>query len=411
MRHAKFWPATAAAVALAATTTGCGGDDPAGPVGEAELPGAELQLMGWSSSTAEDEALTGLLAAFNAETGADASFNPVPEYDTSLQAALAGGEPPDVFYVDSYRLPDLADAGILAPVPEDAIEDPDDIYPALRDAFTYDGTWYCPPKDFSTLALVYDVAAFEEAGLQPPTTWEELRAAAEELTTPGRAGLVMGVEYPRWGAFMHQAGAAMTDENVTEVTIDTPEARGGLDFVAGLYTDGLAVSPSQVDAGWAGEAFGQGKAAMTVEGNWIVGALAQDFPDRAYAVAELPVGPAGPATFTFTVCYGVAANAADPAASWALVDYLTNAAGAAAWTRDFPVMPARESVRQEWVSGNPELEAFVAGADYAHKWQFRPGFADVVGVFDEQAQGIVAGDATVDDLVEQTASAGRDVLG
>ena len=415
MRKAKLWWATSVAAVLAVTTA-CGGDDgdgggTAGPIDEADLAGVELQLMGWSSSTAEDDALNALIEAFNEETGAKASFNPVPEYDATLQAALAGNTPPDVFYVDSYKLPDLADAGILAPVPTGAIDDPDDIYPSLKEAFTYDGTWYCPPKDFSTLALVYDVDAFAEAGLEPPTTWEELRAAAEALTTDDRVGLVMGVEYPRWAVFLFQAGADLTDQDVTQVTIDTPQARQALEFVAELHADGFAASPAQVDAGWAGEAFGQGKAAMVVEGNWIVGALAQDFPDRNYAVAELPAGPAGKGTFAFTVCYGVAANAKNPAASWALVNYLTNAAGAQAWTRDFPVMPARASVRDAWLDERPELEAFLAGAEYAHKWQFRPGFADVVGVFDEHAQAIVAGNGSVDELIAEVADAGADVLG
>jgi multiple sugar transport system substrate-binding protein len=414
MSKAKRWSAAALAAAVAVAIAGCGDDGGGGtpdPTGEVDLQGVELQVMGWSSSSAEDEALTGLLEQFNQETGAQATFNPVPEYDTTLQAALSGGTPPDVFYVDSYKLPDLADAGVLAPVPDGVLTDPDGIYPSLREAFTYDGVWYCPPKDFSTLALVYDPDAFAEAGLEPPTTWEELRAAAEALTTDDRAGLVMGVEYPRWGVFLHQAGGALTNPDVTEVTIDSSESRTGLEFITELYAEGLAVSPSQVDAGWAGEAFGKGRAAMAIEGNWVVNALNQEFPDRNWAVAELPAGPAGKATFAFTVCYGVAANAKNPAASWALVDYLTSPEGSLAWTQDFAVMPAHESARDAWLDKWPHLEAFLAGADYAHKWQFRPGFADVVGVFDENAQAIVGGNGTVDKLIDATASAGGDVLG
>lgn len=414
MSRAKRWSAVALAATVAVAVAGCGGDGNGAATdvtGEVDLQGVELQLMGWSSSAAEDEALTRLLEKFNEETGANVRFNPVPEYDTTLQTALAGGTPPDVFYVDSYKLPDLVDAGVLAPIPDGVLTDSEGIYPSLREAFTYDGVWYCPPKDFSTLALVYDPEAFAEAGLEPPTTWQELRDAAEALTTDDRAGLVMGVEYPRWGVFLYQAGGGLTDPDVTEMTIDSPQSREGLEFIADLYAEGLAVSPSEVDAGWAGEAFGKGRAAMAIEGNWVVNALAQDFPDRKWAVAELPAGPAGKATFTFTVCYGVAATAKNPAASWALVDYLTSPEGALAWTQDFAVMPAHESVRDDWLAKWPDLEAFLAGAEYAHKWQFRPGFADVVGVFDEHAQAIVAGNNTVDKLIEATDSAGRDILG
>ena len=307
------------------TTAAAGGD----------LAGVELKVWGGSSGLAEDEALTALLDAFNEQTGAHAVFEAQDPMTTALNTALAGGEPPDVFYVDSNDLPNLAVSGALAPVPADALTDPDDIYPSLREAFTFDGTWYCPPKDFSTLGLVYDPAALEAAGVAVPTTWEELAAAAETLTTDSQAGLAMGVEYPRWAVFLFQNGADLTNEDVSAITLDTPEAREALQFVADQYAAGHFVAPGDVDAGWAGEAFGQGKAAMTIEGNWIAGYLDAEFPDKTWAVAELPAGPAGQGTFAFTVCYGVAEIAKNPEASWALIDYLTNAQGALAWTKRF----------------------------------------------------------------------------
>ncbi len=51
---------------------------------------------------------------------------------------------------------------------------------------------------------------------------------------------------------------------------------------------------------------------MVIEGNWLVGAMANDFPDVNWAVAELPEGPAGRATYAFTVCYGVATESREP---------------------------------------------------------------------------------------------------
>lgn len=375
------------------------------------LEGVDITVWGWASSEAEDTALMGLLDEFNRETGARAVFQPQDPYDTALATALAGGQPPDVFYVDSFRLPDLADARSLMPVPAATLSDPDDIFESLRAAFTFQDVWYCPPKDFSTLALVYDPSALADAGVDVPTTWEELAAAADALTVDGRAGLAMGVEYPRWAVFLFQAGAALTDDDVTEITLDDDAAREALQYVADRYAAGHFVRPSDVDAGWAGEAYGQGKAAMTIEGNWIVGYLEDVFPDREFAVAELPAGPAGMGTFAFTVCYGVPADAGDPEASWALVEYLTNAQGAADWTRAFRVMPARASVIDGWIAENPDLEAFARGAAYARRWGFRPGFGDVIGVFNDNANGIVDGDVTVDELIDDVLFAGQDVLG
>ena len=112
----------------------------------------ELQLMGWSSSDAENARLQEMVDTYNTNNpGVNVTLNQVPDYDTVLQTAMAGGEPPDVFYIDSFRLPDYVAANSLMPI-GDQMDDPDDFYPSLRQAFTIDDTFWCPPKDFSTLS-------------------------------------------------------------------------------------------------------------------------------------------------------------------------------------------------------------------------------------------------------------------
>ncbi|WP_129668302.1 extracellular solute-binding protein, partial [Phytoactinopolyspora endophytica] len=361
-------------------------------------------------SPAEDDALNSIIDSYNEQSTNTARFNPVPEYDAALQAALAGGSPPDVIYVDSNRLPDLVEAGALAPA-DGRLENEDDFYDSLRDAFTYDGTFWCPPKDFSTLALVYNVDMFEEAGVEPPTDWEELAAAAEALTDGDRAGLALGPEYPRWGSFMFQAGGAVTDDAVTEMTIDSDANREAFEYLRQFYADGYAATPTDLDAGWAGEAFGQGRAAMTIEGNWTVAAMNNDFPDVNWAVAELPVGPGGPGTFAFTVCYAVPSASENPDAAWNLVNYLVSDDVLLEFTEQFPVVPGRESLADEWTDAHPELGAFVDGAEYARPFQFVPGFAGVVDTLDDGIQGIAAGNREVGEVIQQVDESGRAALG
>ena len=54
---------------------------------------------------------------------------------------------------------------------------------------------------------------------------------------------------------------------------------------------------------------------MTIEGNWIRGAMTNDYPDVDYTVAELPEGPAGKGTLLFTQCWGVSADSPDQEAA------------------------------------------------------------------------------------------------
>jgi multiple sugar transport system substrate-binding protein len=376
----------------------------------------QLQLMGWASSEAENTRLQEVIDGFNqANADIQVTLNLVPEYDTKLQTAIAGGTPPDVFYLDSFRVPDLVQANAVAPI-GDQMTDPDDFYPSLRDAFTLDGAFYCPPKDFSTLALQYNQDLFEAAGVALPTadwTWDDLRAAAEQLTDAdaGVYGLVLPADFARWIVFLYQAGGSVTNDELTAMTINSPEAQQALDFYVGLVRDGFAAQPSDLDSGWPGEAFGKGRAAMTIEGNWIIPFLHDQFPDLKYGVVELPAGPAGKATMAFTVCYAVPTNAAHMEESIKLVDYLTGPEGMKAWTDLGLAMPTRASLRAGWLEQYPNLEPFLNGAEYAHKWQFRPGFNDVLDTINNGLQQAFAGSMTTAALLEEAESVGTEVLG
>ena len=180
--------------------------------------------------------------------------------------------------------------------------------------------------------------------------------------------------------------------------------------VGALLADGFAAQPSDLDSGWAGEAFGKGKAAMSMEGNWIVPFLKDQYPDIKYGVAELPAGSAGKATMAFTVCYGVPANGKNNDKALKVVDYLTGAEGMKAWTDLGLAMPTRASLAEGWLAQYPDLKPFIAGAEYAHKWQFRPGFQDVLDAFNAGLQDAFAGNQTADTVLSSVQDVGNQVL-
>lgn len=409
-----------------ATTTEPAAEEPAAEEPAAEAPAEEptiavpegktgLVLMGWASSEGENTRLQEMVDSFN-EANPDlfVTLSQVPDYDTKLQVSLAGGSPPDVFYVDAFKFHDLQGAGALEPL-GDAIEDSADFYPNLAGAFTADGTLYCAPKDFSTLALQYNKDLFAAAGIDEPTadwTWDDLHAAAEALTDAdaGVFGITYGADLARWIAFLAQAGGSVTNDDASAMALDTPEAKEALDFYVGMVRDGFATPPADVDAGWPGEAFGRGSAAMTVEGNWIVPYLHDQFPDVNFGVTELPSGPGGEGTASFTVCYAVASNGANKEASTRLVNYLTGAEGMQAWTDLGLAMPTRASLRDHWLEQFPDLEPFLNGADYAVPWQFPAGFADALDEFNSGIQQAFAGSMSVDQVLENTQTVGNEVL-
>ena len=380
-----------------------------------------LTLMGWSSSQAEDAALAQQVAAFEeAYPDIAVDVNLVPDYDTTLQTTFASGDPPDVFYIDSSRLPDLVEAGVVD-IGGDKIQDPEGFYESLVNVFTYNDEFVCPPKDFSTLTLQYNKDMFDAAGLEYPTddwTWDDLRAAAEALTGTNEEGqqvlgLVMNPELARWLPFLYQAGGSVLNEDWTEVTLDSEEAREAFDFYVGLAQDGFAGTASDVDAGWAGEAFGLGRAAMTMEGNWVITALLEQYPDINWGVVQLPAHPdGGEATMAFTVCYGVAANSNNPEEAWTLVNYLTGEEGGQLVAEaGFGPMPPREALADAWLAARgEEFQPFLDAAEFAYPWSFPVGFGDAIDAFNAGMQLALKGQATADDVIFETAAVAEEVL-
>jgi multiple sugar transport system substrate-binding protein len=397
-------------------------EEPAAPEEEAAAEPAagdviQLQLMGWSSSEGENVRLQEVVDRFNEDhPNIEVTLSLVPQYDERLQTSLAGGSPPDVFYIDSLRLPDLVGAGALEPYESQAL-DPDDFYPSLREAFTLDDTFWCPPKDFSTLALVYNPTIFEQAGIEPPTadwTWEDMQAAAATISesVDGVYGLVLPPDFARFIAFLYQGGGSVANEDFTEVTINSEEALNALNFYVNLVLDGAAATPADLDSGWPGEAFGKGLAAMTVEGNWIVPFLEDNYPDLEWGVVELPEGPGGPATMAFTVCYGVPAAISDErkTAAFELVNYLTGPEGMQAWTDLGLAMPTRQSLRDHWLEQFPDLQPFLDSADFAYAWQFRPGFQDFIDTFNASLEQAFSGVMLPETVLEEAESVANEVL-
>ncbi|MBG6224555.1 multiple sugar transport system substrate-binding protein [Arthrobacter sp. CAN_A2] len=380
--------------ALALTACGGSGFSNAGEGSgdQTEATDAPLTVLIGSSGTAETDAVTEAVSSWSAESGTDATVNVASDLPQQLSQGFASGKPADVFYVSADSFAGYAANGSLEPYAED-LPAKDDFYPALREAFTYEDTLYCAPKDFSTLALVINDELWAAAGLSEediPTTWDELAETAKTLTKEGTVGLAFSPEFQRVGAFAAAAGGGLVTGG--EATANSPENVEALTYVQQLLNDGVASYSSDLGAGWGGEAFGKGQAAMVIEGNWIAGAMSADYPDLGYTVAELPEGPGGKGTLQFTNCWGIAADSDNVEGARQLVEQLTSVDSQLAFAEAFGVMPSVQSAADQWSEQYPDLAPFIAGGDYAQNVPAQPGAVDVVAELNAQLESLKTAD-------------------
>lgn len=383
-----------ASLALAGCGSGFDEDGGGGDAGSGELTSSDdsLTILFGSSGDAETDAVKEAAAAWSEESGVDVEVKVATDQAQELSQGFAAGDPPDLFYLSPELVAGYADNGSLKAY-GDLLENKDDFYPSLIENFTYDDQFYCAPKDFSTLALIINKGLWDAAGLTDddiPTTWDELATVSQALTKDGVVGLGFGWEWQRIGTFMAQAGGGLIEDG--EVIANSQENVDALTYVKEQMAAGNFAYAQDLGAGWGGEAFGKQLSAMTIEGNWITGAMTNDFPDVEYIVAELPEGPGGKGTLQFTNCWGMAADSPNQEAALDLVEFMTSADQQLAFSKAFGPMPSAKSAADQWTSDNPDLAAFLAGADYAQGFPTYDGSSDVITDFNAELQGLKDGD-------------------
>jgi len=373
-----------------------------------------VRLTGWTSSPAEDQLLTEVLNSFQEATPSiKIDYQLVTsQYDAKLQTDIAAGTVADVFYVNSLQAPDLTSRNVLLPLDDLMAASQvsvDDFYLGLVQPFQFEGTTYGLPKDWSSLAMVYNQDALTEAGITaPPTSWDELTTAAQTLKdATGEPRLMMDPSWDRYLAFHYAGGGTVLSADGTEVEIDTPEGQTALDFYYGLYRDELSTTHADAGADWPGDGLAKGLADIVFEGNWIFPFLQDNAPDLNFGIAVMPTGPGGQATLGFTVSYSIFGETEVPDAAWEVVNFLTGPDGMAQWTSLGLAMPSRPALADAWLAQFPERKPFLDEGPYAQGWSFGPGGQQFNGEAVAVLEGLFAGEEDATSALAKIQEAGE----
>jgi multiple sugar transport system substrate-binding protein len=369
-------------VALAATAGTALGSSQSGKA-------TTLTALIGSSGPAETFAVNNAAKAFTKQTGIQVNVIAASDLGQQLAQGFASGNPADIFYLGNDQVATYAKAGDLAPL--DNLKNVKSFYPSLRAAYTYKGHLYAAPKDFSTLALVINTASWKRAGLTSkdyPKTWQQLASVAKKLTRSGQVGLCTNPEFHRLGVFMLQAGGWLVSKDGKTATVNSKANVTAFNFVKSMIKAGSMKLTNQIGAGWGGEGFGKQECAMTIEGNWIAGAMKADYPTVPYRAVELPAGPAGKGTLQYDGGWGLAAASKNKTEAMSLISYLTQTKVEMGNAKAFGVMPSVRADAKEWKAAYPQFAAFLAGADYSKSIPTVPDIATVLGDFNQQLQAL-----------------------
>jgi multiple sugar transport system substrate-binding protein len=370
----------------------------------------EITLSGWQSNPTESRLLEEVLDQFEKKYPNIRVKREVinSQYMDVIKTRLIGEVAPDVFYLDALEAPLLMKYKVLEPLnsyiqPEFKIAD---FEPTLLNAFRQNNKIYGIPKDFTTLALFYNKAAFTKANLtQPPKTWNEFIQYSKVLTKQGNVkqfGFAVTPELPRQQFLLQAFGGRLVDRN-NYAAFASPEGLKGLQLVVDQYRrDRSAAQPSDVGASSGDEMFGRGNAAMMLSGAWTIPYFRETFPNLEFSTAEVPTINGKKGTMAYTVAYVMNRSSKHKQAAWKLIEYLTSSEGMKVSGNQGFALPSRRSVLTELgYDRDPLYAPLVAGAKYATIWQAGEALPTILTNFDNQFISALLGEQSLSDAMKK----------
>ena len=224
----------------------------------------------------------------------DIQVTPWDQYWTKLEASALGGAMPDVFWMHSNQFFKYVTADTLLPLDFEYDYSP---YPAgVTALYTFNDKHYAIPKDYDTIALVYNKEIFDAAGVAYPDdtwTWDTLLETAKKLTDPEKGIYGFGAPNDRQSGYLNliyqNEGFAFEDGKSGYDQAATQEAIQWWVDLQKVH----GVSPSQesfVDMG-VDDQMQAGKLAMCFTGSWMMSSYTNNelFADK-FDLAVLPQG-------------------------------------------------------------------------------------------------------------------------
>jgi multiple sugar transport system substrate-binding protein len=378
------------------------------------------------------------IAAFEEETGekVEAIKLPGAGYDQRIALDLSAGTAADVIQMDSFMVSELASAGYLHPLNEQAAgwEQYQYYMPGLLEVASYDGNVYALPTDTDVRMLWYDKSNFEKAGIAvpwEPKNWDDVLDAAQKLKDAGvqypfqlPAGTKQAEAATMQGFYMALLGADVPEGDRNRLLNretgqwigDSPALRRTLDLYYQVYVE-RELTPSDLnyatDIGAAvREALANDQLGILASGSWEDACLwdcnGVNLPSREERDAMVGwtpwPGSGEPGTKATTNIsggwtIGVNANAADKDMAFKLVTTIFDVGNFKAWTLANHRMAVRTDISEspEYMEDPYLAKATALAADTTGR-DTVPGYQTVSALVQQMTADIVDG-ASVEDVI------------
>jgi len=342
---------------------------------------------------------------------------PWAQYWTKLQTQASSGTLPDVFWMNGPNFQLYAANDQLAPVTslvKSGEVDPSNYPEALDNLYTYEKVQYGVPKDFDTIAVWYNKAILDKAGVEVPKpdwTWEDFASDAQQvsdkLSSQGIYGVATALDGGQEGYYdtIYQAGGEVVSEDGTKSEYDSQETINGLQFWADLIKDGASPSLQQLSDTPPNTWFLSGKSAFFWSGSWQAVENSKSPMAGDFNVAPLPKGERQ-ATVIHGLANVVSAKSKNLAAAQAFQTFLGTEQAQVTQAKT-GVIAAFSGTQKFFVESVPnwDLQVFIDGAEnYAFPYPVSRNTSAWNLVESKLLPAAFSGDKPVDSVAKDLAS-------
>lgn len=292
-----------------------------------------------------------------------------------MVAAVLGGISPDVLvYFDRFNTAQWSFTGILEPLDSfiarsTTLKSESFFAPTWAES-VYEGRTYSIPFETDSRVLFYNKTLLAQSGIAaPPTTWDELDAAARKLTRTGSDGRYTQVGFVPWYSqgslylWGWAAGGDFYDPKTGKITLTHAKNVEALQWMAEWAQ---RYGRSALDSFTGANNFAGQKLAMLLSGPWEMPGLRKLGVDFGLAPPPYPAG-SKPTTWAGGHAAIMPKGAKHPEAAWKFIEYVTVGPGALRWNRETTHIPAAiEVARHPEIYKDPHLKQFIDILQYAH---------------------------------------------
>ena len=335
---------------------------------------------------------------------------------TVVNTRIANGEAPDLLNIDVFA--DYQADDLLLPATEWVSEETyAKFFPSFLEQSVVDGTVWAVPDLASARALYYNKDILDAAGVEAPTTWEELTAVCEAIKASNPDVYPWGVDMTTdegqacFAYYVWNNGGDFTDAD-GNWTLNSAENVEAVEYIVGLVNAGLTNTDPATETRYdLQEMFASGKVAMMIGPNQISKYCEQNGGIN-YGIANLPVNGdkagASVGVMDRIMCFKDEKRSdAEMAAITAVVDAFYDDQPYSEWVLMEDFLPATSTGNELCAQADPGMAAWI---DVIGSAKFYPTakaeWADVKqGVINVLQETLLGGDAQtlLDNLQAQIA--------